>query len=208
MKDLTQKQKKIIGVVIGIVLLILAYFYYQKTQEPLIDDQQNLEITQNETEEKTEEKIKVHVSGAVVQEGVIELEANARVIDAIEKAGGTKEEADMKEVNLAETLEDGMKIYIPTKEEQKKIEEENTTITNEANTTSKTITQTNKKEKINLNTASLEELDTLPGIGPSTAQKIIDYRKEKGKFKSIEEIKEVSGIGESKYEKIKSLIEI
>ena len=108
-----------------------------------------------------------------------------------------------------------MKIHIPTNQEVEenkkqnvKEDENNEYITNSSKTA--TNENTNNKEakqsKININKATQEELDTLPGIGPSTAIKIIEYRKEKGNFKTIEEIKEVSGIGEAKYSKIKDLI--
>ena len=163
----------------------------------------------------------MHVSGAVNQEGIVELQENSRISDAINVAGGLKENADTKHINLAFKLEDGMKIYIPTIEETK---EQNTQIQNQnrIDETSKYVTsssgvvqeeQTNaqqseqkKNEKININTATQTELETLPGIGPATSLKIINYREENGKFETIEEIKEVSGIGDAKYENIKDLI--
>ena len=144
---------------------------------------------------------------------MIELEENSRIADAIEKAGGFREDAYTKDVNLAYKLEDGMKIYIPTMEEKENekanvIVESGIETENNNNSYSNTDEGKNVNSKVNINTASKEELDTLPGIGPSTAEKIINYRKEKGKFKSIEEIKDVSGIGDSKYENIKDMIEI
>ena len=213
MINLNQKQKKIILVIILVIALITYYYLYTKNNTEEINNE-NLEITNNETQEesKEEEKIVVHITGAVNKEGIVELETGARIADAIEKAGGSKENADIKNINLATILEDGMKIHIPT------IEETNTNKdkTTENNENSQTITETidnasdTKKTqgKVNINTANIEELDTLPGIGPSTASKIISYRQENGKFKNIEELKEVSGIGEAKYEKIKDLITI
>ena len=169
---------------------------------------------QRQTTEK--EKIIVHISGAVQNEGIVELESGSRVADAIEKAGGLKENAYMDEINLAYQLEDGEKIHIPTIEEQKEKENQESKVENESATGSDGTTSRSSNSsinngsqtKININTATEEELDTLPGIGPSTATKILDYRKEKGKFKTIEEIKEVSGIGESKYKKIKDKITV
>lgn len=212
MKNLDLKQKKIILIIVLIIVLIIYYYFSTKDSTDEIDSQ-NLEITNTENiEEKEEEKIVVHITGAVNKEGIVELETGARIADAIEKAGGSKENADIKNINLATILEDGMKIHIPT------IEETNTNKdkTTENNENSQTITETidnasdTKKTqgKVNINTANIEELDTLPGIGPSTASKIISYRQENGKFKNIEELKEVSGIGEAKYEKIKDLITI
>ena len=125
-------------------------------------------------------------------------------------AGGLKEDADLKQINLAYVLEDGMKINIPSKNESTN---ENTN--EDSNNTESYITKENlnssnntKISKVNINNATQTELETLPGIGPSTALKIINYRKEKGKFNKIEDIKNVNGIGESKFNKIKEFIKI
>ena len=214
MINLNIKQKKIILVILLIIALITYYYLYTKNNTEEINNE-NLEITNNETQEesKEEEKIVVHITGAVNKEGIVELQEGARIADAIEKAGGTKENADIKNINLATILEDGMKVHIPTIEETRANNENIESSENFANSQVTTTTQipttssnTKKQGKININTATEEELDTLPGIGPSTAAKIIDYRKENGKFKSIEEIKEVSGIGDAKFENIKELI--
>ena len=214
MKFINKKQKILLIIIISIITLgIIYYSQIVKTTEEFDIDEQNLEIVENKTEEKTEDidqvaKIIVHVSGAVKQEGIVELEENSRVADAIELAGGVREDAYMKDVNLAELLEDGMKIYIPSKEEVENQKESGNYVGN-TNTSNKNTTDKNDlNSKVNINTATKEELDTLPGIGESTANKIINYREENGKFKSIEEIKEVSGIGDSKFEQIKDLIEI
>ena len=108
----------------------------------------------------------------------------------------------MAQVNLATLAEDGMKIYIPKKgeEEQTQTEETLQEATNKTNTKQTT--------KVNINKATQSELESLPGIGPSTASKIITYREENGKFGSIENIKDVSGIGDAKYNSIKDLITI
>ena len=218
MKYINKKQKILLIMIISIITLGIGYYTYTtKTNDEFSIEEQNLEIEENEREKEINENIKentkiiVHVSGAVRNEGIVELKEKARVADAIEMAGGITEDAYMKDVNLATILEDGMKIYIPTKEEVEKQGENindsvskdtNLDIYNNGSNTSK------KNNKVNINTASKEELDTLPGIGESTANKIINYRKENGKFKTIEEIKEVSGIGDSKFEDIKDLIEV
>ena len=150
------------------------------------------------------------------------MQEGSRIADAIEKAGGVTENAYMKDINLATKLEDGMKIYIPTIEESMNQNEQNqnesqslmdqtsqyitssSEIIQDGQTNGTSETKTN--EKININTATQTELETLPGIGPSTSLKIVNYRKENGNFKTIEDIKEVSGIGEVKYENIKDLI--
>ena len=214
MINLNLKQKKIILIIILVIALITYYYLYTKNNTEEINNE-NLEITNNETQEesKEEEKIVVHITGAVNKEGIVELQTGARIADAIEKAGGAKENADIKNINLATVLEDGMKVHIPTVEETRANNENIESSKKFANSQVTTATQipdtssnTKKQGKININTATEEELDTLPGIGPSTAAKIIEYRKENGKFKNIEEIKEVSGIGDAKYEKIKELI--
>ena len=151
---------------------------------------------------------------------------NSRIADAIELAGGLKENADIEDINLAYVLEDGIKIYIPTKEEKNKNttqEKQTTEYTSKSSSTTEqtqnsqasttnanknTNNTTNKNEKVNINTATQTELETLPGIGPSTALKIINYRKENGKFKTIDDVKKVSGIGDSKFDKIKNFIKV
>ncbi len=183
----------------------------------------NENIKNKETNKTDKNKIVIYIIGEVKQEGVYELDEDSRISDAIEKAGGTKENADLSQINLAYKIEDGMRIYIPKKgelvQDKEKIEYKTQEIvtgksTDITNTTSvNTNLSTNKKskrdiEKINLNKATQTELETLPGIGPSTAEKIIAYRKENGNFKNIEDIMNVNGIGESKYNKIKDLISV
>lgn len=139
------------------------------------------------------------------------------------KHGGVREDAYTEDLNLAYRLEDGMKIHILTKQEKENNNKENVSETtkdgteNYVTTSSGTSTgheqledssEGTKNSKININTATQAQLETLPGIGPSTASKIITYRKEKGKFKKIEDLKEVSGIGNAKFEKIKDLIAV
>lgn len=183
----------------------------------------NENIKNKETNKTDKNKIVIYIIGEVKQEGVYELDENSRISDAIEKAGGTKENADLSQINLAYKIEDGMRIYIPKKgesvQDKEKIEDKTQEVvtgksTDITNTTSvNTNLSINKKsktdiEKINLNKATQTELETLPGIGPSTAEKIIEYRKENGNFKNIEDIMNVNGIGESKYNKIKDLVSV
>lgn len=216
MKYINKKQKIVLFIIIIITLGIAYYTYTIKINDQFNIEEQNLEVEENKIEEsnKIEEettKIVVHVSGAVRNEGIVELKEKSRIADAIEMVGGVTEDAYMKDVNLATILEDGMKIYIPTKEEvEKQRENTNDSVSKDTNLDiyNNSSNTRKKNNKVNINTATKEELDTLPGIGESTANKIISYREEKGNFKSIEEIKEVSGIGDSKYEQIKNLIEI
>ena len=218
MYNFNKKQKIILGILGVIVAGFICYYVYAQDNQSSITEEENLEVQEEEKEENySDTRILVHVSGAVNQEGIVELKVNARIADAIEMAGGVREDAYVEEVNLAYKLEDGMKIHIPTKEEVKKQKEEKTLVEGEkkkqeeitmASGIEKIEEKKEEEKKVNLNTATKAQLENLPGIGTSTAQKIMDYRKEKGKFKTIEEIKEVNGIGESKFEKIKDLIEI
>lgn len=218
-------------IIIIIVLIIITSIIYEK----FIKNKNNIEkadlnienITEiedkrieNKTEEK-EEKILVYVAGMVNKEGVYELSEGKRIKDAIDLAGGLQNDAEIDEINLAEILEDGMKIYIPNKKESLKSQNESSkgnelskqSVSTKVNKNTQNINQQNSKttknsQKININTATQTELETLPGVGPSTALKIITYRKEKGSFKTIEDIKNVKGIGDSKYNKLKNFIKV
>ena len=226
MNSLNQKLKIIAVILASIIIGCACYYIYNKNAnieiienaDINIENQEiNEEFTTDNENEKTEEKILIHISGAVNKEGIIELSNDSRIADAIEKAGGLKDDANIKDINLAYKLEDGMKIYIPNNTEQEE-KKKNNDINNEIimDNTNEYITISGENEKadnnnvkntkININTATQTELETLPGIGPSTALKIINYRKENGKFKNIEDIKEVSGIGEAKFENIRNLI--
>ena len=194
------------------LIVIVSYYIYNESnvflkQEDMLENISYSEDLKTESE-KEKNTIKVHISGAVNNEGIVELEENSRLVDAIEKAGGLKADAYTDEINLAYILEDGEKIHIRTKEEFEKSKQENLDEVNNNDETveNSNVIKNNKKSKININTATQTELETLPGIGKTTALKIINYRKENGKFKNIESIKDVKGIGDSKYEKIKNLI--
>ena len=211
MNNLSKIQKRIFIIVIIIVLGIVGYYIYGRNSN-------NTEITKEEeilvkTEENTTDlqdgKIIVHITGAVKKEGIVMLRENSRIADAIEEAGGLKEDADMSKINLAYVLEDGIKIKIPSindKEENEEITKDEEVVENTSQ--SNAGSENNKSETVNINKASQTELETLPGIGPSTALKIINYRNENGKFSSIEDLKKVSGIGDSKFDNIKDLISV
>lgn len=152
--------------------------------------------------------ITVHVIGEVVSPGVVSLKEGSRIIDAINSCGGKTENADITKINLAYILEDGIQIYVPRLDD----DIDNVEYIREGageNVISDNVVQDDKKIiKVNINTANLDKLQTLPGIGEAMAKRIIEYRTENGKFQSIEDIKNVSGIGDSKFEKIKEYIVI
>ena len=138
------------------------------------------------------EKIGVYVCGEVMSPGIYYFEANSRIKDAIEAAGGVTVKASLDSMNLAEYLNDCDKIYIPAIGE----------------TTESNLSAEEADDRIDINKASLDELMTLPGIGQSKAQSIIDYREEHGAYTGIEEIKNISGIKAGVFEKIKDLIKV
>lgn len=152
------------------------------------------EVIEEPTEPKEEqnEKIIVDVKGAVVQPGVYEMNRGERVIHAIEKASGYLEDADKDAINLALLLEDEMVIYVPKYGDD----------------VVEPVTSSIESGKININSATVEQLQEIPGIGPVKASAIISYRDEFGKFKSPEDLMNVTGIGKKTFEKIAEFIEV
>jgi competence protein ComEA len=150
-------------------------------------------IKSKSSEIKRAANICVYICGEVTRPGVYMLEDGCRVVDAITVAGGAAEGANLKAINLAQELSDGMMINVP---------DENAPDIN----SDQAVIQSNKK--LNINTANAQQLDLLPGIGPSLAERIIRYRQENGKFNSIDELLNVSGIGEKKLEEIRELVDI
>lgn len=166
-----------------------------------LDDMKNKETSSNDL--STEDK-KVYISGEVKNSGVYDIKDGDRLDDLVKRAGGFTEKADINAINLALRLEDQMKIYIPNIDENQNINADNT------NLAMGEVTSTNPKssgQKININLASKEELMTLPNIGEKRAQAILDYRQE-NKFTKIEDIKNVSGIGDKYFEAMKDLITV
>ena len=175
-------------------------------------------------------KIYIYITGEVNNPGVVNLDEGSRIVDAINAAGGTTVKADISKVNLVYVLEDGMKVNIPSKNDLKnnsdfeyitmnsgdggnddyssKNSSSGTNASSENDRGNESSDYMKKYDIVNINTATQTELETLPGIGPSLALKIINHRKENGKFSSIEQIKDVSGIGDSKYENLKNYITI
>lgn len=149
-------------------------------------------------EEIATQLITVYVCGSVKTPSNITLSKDARIEDAVRLAGGPTEKADLNAINMAQKLSDADMIYVPEKGEAIESAEKNTT----------GVANSKTKGKLNINKATVVELDELPGIGPSIANKIIEYRKSKGEFKSIDELNNVSGIGDKKYDDIKGLITI
>ena len=214
-------------VIILIVFLILYGIFYSNNNEFVVTNEINDVSSDGKWEKissnsyaKKDGKIVINVVGEVNNPGVVTLDEGARIIDAINAAGGKTEKADISEINLAYVLEDGIRLYIPSFSEMKEKKLENSTnskdiissdtgvsniVMEEVNVEKK---NTNEIKKININKASKDELKQLSGVGDSVAQAIIDYRQKNGKFNSIEDIKKVPGIGESKFHNIEKMISV
>lgn len=241
------KKIKIIAIlVLLIIFFTVSYFIYADSDnKDAFNDEEVLNNSANEINNnletndnfnaKNNKKIIVHVDGEVNIPGIVELNEGDRISNAIEKAGGIKENANLKNINLAFFVEDGMKIYIPSNtnkkgennmefdnefviknnfaedkddllEELEYVTKESGGASLEAFSGTDNNSKNTKNKKININSANQEELMSLPGIGDATALKIIDYRNNNGKFNTIEDIKNVKGIGDSKFENIKDFI--
>lgn len=151
----------------------------------------------------------VDIGGAVKTPMLAELPDGSRVDDAIEAAGGLRKEADMTNVNRAEFLVDGQKVFIPSyalDEDGNIIESNAAGESVSSDGTSSATGAIDSSGKVNINTADSTQLQTLNGVGPATAQKIIDYRDSSGRFTAIEDLKNVSGIGDKTFEKLKDYI--
>ena len=205
--DDKRKDKIIMGLIIVIVALF-ANNYVKNNKDDLLNSEISLLDTSSDAlspadEDKNVEinEMKVYISGEISKEGVYEFEDGDRLDDLIKKAGGLTENANAKDLNLAMKLEDEMKIYIPSIYE---ISSDDTADTIPIITSD---SKDSSKDKININKASKEELMTLPNIGDKRADSILEYR-ESNTFETIEDIKNVNGIGEKFYQSLKDLITV
>ena len=153
------------------------------------DEEQNADEAPIDSTDEMAACVFVHVGGAVVHPGVQELEEGSRVQDAVEAAGGFADGAARDALNLARVLQDGEQVVVPTEEE----------LTASVSPSAEVSAAPAARGRININTATAEELDALPGIGPATAEKIVADREANGPFSTIEDLKRVSGIGDKKY---------
>ena len=154
------------------------------------------------TATSTPSPLRVYVTGAVLRPDVYQLNTGSIVKDAVQAAGGVTDDADLVRINLAQELQDQQQIYVPCVGED---EPPPPVAGGESSSSSGGV---DPSGKININTALTEELDTLPGIGPAFAQRIVEYREANGPFKSIEEITNVSGIGDATFQKLKDCITV
>lgn len=192
-------RKTIIGlvVVLGIVTFLIFQVVWSLVQPHSIgDESQAEEITVEEVNEPVS-SVFVHVTGCVNKPGLYELPEGARVKEAIDAAGGFSDNALMESINLARVICDGEQIVVGDK-----------TLSASTNTSSAPAVEPSETSngKISINTASAEELMELDGVGEATAEKIIAYRQENGGFQKLEDLLNVSGIGEKKFEAMKDQI--
>lgn len=194
------------GIIVGLLLFGILGLNHFGTHHKEDDLNINLEkkvstITEKKVpmishvKDKVSNQVTVDVKGAVNHPGVYSLPSQSRVTDAIKRAGGLSNLADSKSVNLAQKLQDETVIYVAQKGEKITVVEEE-----KANNIA---TQGNSKGKINLNKADLSSLQTISGVGDKRAQDILDYRDSQGGFKTIDDLKNVSGIGEKTLEKLR-----
>ena len=210
------KQKKNLIIIIGIIVLVGIYWIFNmSTDTQDINTQDNIlkvaeNTNDNNDEEDKEDMIVVHITGGINKPGIVKLKENSRIEDAIEAAGGLSEDSDITDVNLAYVLEDGVKIRIPTIDDKKNKNEEESYIIEDSgkNVILEDNSEGTSSSMVNINKANQTELETLPGIGPSLATRIIEYRESNGKFSKKEDIKNVTGIGDSKYANIQDLITV
>lgn len=202
-----QKKKKVkptyvIGVAVllllGVIYVAMNFFSGSSTQGFEV---QHDEVQAQETEESA--TIFVHVAGEVKNPGMVELGANERVAKAIELAGGATENAQLDSINLAKKCEDGEQITVPSKVTA---ESSGTASSDSSSSQASSASSSSSNGKVNINTADATGLQQISGIGPSKAQKIIAYREQNGKFKSVEDLTNVSGIGEKTLASIKDQI--
>ncbi len=173
----------------------------------IISEQETQENEKN-VENEEENEIVVHIAGEVKKPGIVRIKEGARIADVIEQAEGLTEFANISNINLAYIVEDGQKIIIPKQGEIQDNEEYISSDSGEGIIQENEQNENSKDEKININKASVEELQQLDGIGQATASKIIQYREENGEFKQIEDLKNVSGIGDAKFSAIKDKIKV
>lgn len=209
---LSFKEKKL-GILLAIVSLVLiiclTFFFKIKEVDKKVTLPSQMNLTENlsttaqndREEEKTNpemETIMVDIKGAVVKEGVYQLQRNSRVTDAIQIAGGLRDDADPNAINLAQKLSDEAILYVARKGENKSI------IDSQGQQSSSIEQDGQRDQKVNINKATIEDLRKIPGIGEKRAQEILDARDSKGGFKSIDDLLTISGIGQKTLEKIKN----
>jgi competence protein ComEA len=177
----------------AIVLVVLAALYFVRSRPDAVAAPQP-PAASIEVQPSTGGRVVVDVAGEVERPGVYKLPASARVEDALEEAGGPTRRADLSQINRAAKVDDGRQILVPARARRGESVASSGPAAADA--------------PINLNTATLEQLDTLDGVGPATAQKILDYREEHGGFSSVDELDQIPGIGEKRLATLREKVRV
>ena len=202
-------QEKITIILILIVIIIgggIVLYKNINNEDNFIVNRSSDISENNPTIQKEVPPLIIHITGAIKNPGVYQLKSTDRIVDAVKIAGGETEEANLDLINLAALLKDGQKIIVPSKMYNENGEEINKNIDNNAEAMYSSSSSGSASGKININTANAATLQTLSGIGPVLSERITEYRNQNGFFGAIDDIKDVSGIAEKKYEGIKDLI--
>ncbi|WP_334352407.1 helix-hairpin-helix domain-containing protein [Companilactobacillus sp. HBUAS56257] len=192
--QLFQKNKILI---LGCLVALIFGGYFLWNRKPVNNEPVRTQVladkkSASKEEIKSAEKtIVVDVQGAVKKPGVYHLKDRTIVLDALQMAGGTKNDADLRQINQAKRLKDQMQIYVPSKNEKKA-----------------TVSGTSEKEAVNINSASVDDFKKVTGVGPKKAEKIIAFREQHGDFKDLNDLKKVSGFGEKTIEKLKDQLTV
>lgn len=188
--NLTQEQRRGLLLVFTLSIGIGAFYFLNSRPQPATQAMDVVTPLINQVEQS---KLIINVAGKVKSPGVYQLPPGSRVIDAIEAAGNHLKGVDISDINLARLLVDGEQILVGGNRLQS------------SKSVARKITADNP---LDINRATLAQLDTLPGIGPVTAQRIIDYRNKVGRINALDELKKISGLGGAKFEEIKSLLRV
>lgn len=195
----------LLGVAILGALLVVAclwQFWPRANADFIAQVSHGSTASQPEATSELADKIVIDIEGAIVSPGLYGLPKDARIGDAVQAAGGLSTDAAIGAVNLAQKLSDGELVYIPTLEEQSQAS------SLDFPASSKGAAPSAPDDKINVNSATASELEQLDGVGPALSRRIVEYRESKGRFTSLEDLKNVPGIGEKKYEGIKDRIRL
>jgi competence protein ComEA len=190
------KEQVIVLTILALVMLIGGFWAARQSRpQPVVVEKPSLPAAAENPAPKAIKRIYVHVGGAVVRPGLYEIESGNRVADAVNRAGGARDDGDLDGLNLAAKVADGQKILVPVKGQAA----EGAAGGSEA---------TAESPLVNLNTASQAELESLDGIGPVLAKRIVDWRQRRGRFSRVSQLNEVDGIGPKKLQALKNQVTV